>query len=77
MKRTAIVLCAAALTGCIGIEDFGEPNSAPDKKSQDYAACKLIAAEAQATHGSMLIMGDTYRSTMRTCMQSKGYASKE
>ena len=72
-----VALCAVALAGCLSADDFGEPGSQPDKKTQDYAACELEAQKATAASGSTaLVFGDLYRAAVRKCMVSKGYAAK-
>lgn len=75
MKAVSVVFAVAAtLCACApAMEDFGEPGSLPDKKAQDYAACKLRAQEVSRGESAIWI-GDLYNAALKDCMKSKGYA---
>lgn len=79
MKKT-LALIALALTGCApSVGDFQSAGAAPDKRAQDYAACKITATQTAASvaGAGSFVYNLQYKETLTDCMTAKGYTTSE
>ncbi len=79
MTARSAMLCVVsvfALGACAPtMDDFKSEGSQPDRKAQDFAACRITATQMMGQYGGGLIAISAYNQTLNDCMTAKGYAS--
>lgn len=76
MKRV-VLICFLAVSGCAPTaEDFSAAGQPPDRKAQDFAACKITARQTAAAAGpGSIVYSLQYNETLEDCMTAKGYGT--